>query len=165
MRSFHRSAISLAHRNARWIEAVKAENVDTEIIRRDAFAMERIDSTHVAETMARSHRVESVLHKRIFSGQQLESALVDFHHQRVLASTDRTIARRQLGEVGLDLELDRPAMATAAVLLHWSSTHTCLNCCHGNRMSLAALADNEPLHRNRTRNNHPVVAVGEHGSE
>src|SRR5256885_15232184 len=85
--------------------------------------MERIDPACLAEKMACGPRVESVFGKRVLAREQLESIFVDLHHKRVLAATYCAVARGQFREVGFDLELDRTAMASANVLLHWPVYH------------------------------------------
>src|SRR5262252_8816754 len=111
--SLHRSAHRTAYRNPGGVEVVETEDVDAEIVGRDALAMEGIDAAFLAEEMARGHGVEPVLGEPILPGEQLEPSLVNSHHQRILAATDRAVARRQLGKIGLDLELDRPAVTTS----------------------------------------------------
>lgn len=121
--SFHRSTIGLSHRNARWIEAFQTEHVDAKIVRRDPFAMERVNATPLAEEVACGHRVESVLGKPVLAGEQFELGLVDFHHERILATADRAVTRGQLQGVSLNLECDRAAMTAATILLHRLAGH------------------------------------------
>src|SRR3954466_5677838 len=77
--------------------------------------MERIDPAHLAEEVPRSARMELVLDERIFTSEQLEFALMHFHHQRILPRADRAIARCQLRKIGFDLEPDSLAVARAGV--------------------------------------------------
>src|SRR6185503_20776186 len=81
----------------------------------NALAVKWIDATRFAEVVARRHRVKTIFGEGVFSRKQLEPRLVDFHHQRILAATDRAVAPGELGEVALDFEPDGAAMATAFV--------------------------------------------------
>ena len=123
MCSLHRSANSLPHRNAGWIEAIQTEDIDTQILRCDALAMKWINAACLAEKMTRSHGVKAVFSQRVVTGQQPELTFVNLHHQRILAPTDRTIAGGQLGKISLNLEGDGTAMAAAAILLCGSMWH------------------------------------------
>src|SRR5258706_1137532 len=87
-RSGHRRAGGHPNRNARRIEPVEAENVDAQIVGRDALAVERIDAAHLAEEMPGGAGVEAVFGQRVFAGQQLETALVHLDHQRIPAPAD-----------------------------------------------------------------------------
>src|SRR5258707_673162 len=85
--------------------------------------MERIDAANAAEIMLRRERMELIEPQRVVAAQQVEPAFVHFDHQRILAPADRTVARRELGEVGIDLEGDCAAVATAAICLDRPSAH------------------------------------------
>src|ERR1700686_2945274 len=121
--SGHRSADGLTHRDAIRLKATQAEDVDSEIIGGDPLAMKWVDAARPAEEVASCHRVKSVLGEGVLTGERLEPGLVDFHHQRVLAATDRTVALGELGNIGLDLEANGAAMATAFVLAHRPTAH------------------------------------------
>lgn len=56
MHSRHCSADGLTYRNAGWIKPVQVEDIDAEVGRRDAFAMEGMDATGLAEVVASSLR-------------------------------------------------------------------------------------------------------------
>jgi hypothetical protein len=113
--SFHRGSRGSPHWYARWVEAFQAENIDTEIFRRDTLPMERINAASPAKEVARGHGVKAVFAERVFASEQLELALVNLDHQRILAAANRAIAGRQLGKIGLDLEANQSAMTTAPV--------------------------------------------------
>jgi len=50
---------------------------------------------------------------------------VNLHHQRVLASADRAVARGELGKIRLDLEAHGAAMTAAGVFLLGANAHCC----------------------------------------
>src|SRR5689334_7883386 len=118
-RLFHADAVGVTHWNACRIEIFETEHVDAEMVGRHALAMKRIDAARPAEKMSRRSRMESIFGQRVFACDQLETILVHFHHQRVLAATDRAVAGGQLGKIGLDLEAHGAAMAAATQVLEW----------------------------------------------
>ena len=122
--SRHRRADGLPDRYSFRIEVLEAEDVDAEKIRRHALPMERVDAACAAEEVSRRHGVETIFDQRFLPTEQSKLALVDPDHQRVLASADRAIALRQLGEVGIDLERNGPAMAGAAIGLQRPDFHS-----------------------------------------
>src|SRR4029453_5066391 len=121
--SLHRGAHGAAYRDPRRVEVVETEDVDAEIVGRGPLAMEGINAASLAEEMTRGLRVEAVLGERVLAGEQPEPAFVDLHHQRILAAADRAVARRQLGKISLDLELDGAAVTASEVLARGSAGH------------------------------------------
>jgi hypothetical protein len=121
--SFHRGANRLTHRNARRVELIQTEDIDAQVVGRDSLPMERVDAAPLAEEVTRRHGVESVLGEPALAGYQPELTLMDLHHQRVPAATDRAVTGSQLRKIGFDLELDRAAMAAAAVFANWPTCH------------------------------------------
>ena len=77
--------------------------------------MKWVYAAHFTKVMACCLCVEPVFDEKILSRQQLKPALMDLDHECVLPTADRAIARRELREIGLYLELDGTAMTTAAV--------------------------------------------------
>src|SRR6267154_4555693 len=94
--SWHRCPDRLSHWNAGRLEVVKAMNVDSQIVRSHALAMERVDAADLAEEVNRGFRMEPVLGKRLRSRQQFELALVHFDHERILPLADRAVAYGEL---------------------------------------------------------------------
>src|SRR5690242_14866204 len=121
--SGHAGADGLPDGNAGGLELVQAVHVDAEIIGCDALAMEWVDATDLAKKMARRLRVEPVLGEEVLTGQQAKLVLVHLHHQSVLAPADGTVAHRELGKIGVDLEAHGSAMAASGIRLHRSSAH------------------------------------------
>jgi hypothetical protein len=78
--SCHPGADGLTYRNAVWLEAVQAEDVDSEVVGSDPLAMKWIDATGFAEEVASCHRVETILGERVLPREQFEPGLVDLHH-------------------------------------------------------------------------------------
>lgn len=122
--SNHPLSLCRSHRDAGRVETAQAKHVDAKEVRRHAFAMERIYAARSTEVVAGRLRVKLVLDQAVASTQQPKPRFVNLDHERVLAAADRTIAGRQLGEVGLDLEVDGAAVAAARVSSNGSSTHT-----------------------------------------
>lgn len=58
----------LAYGNASRLKIVKAENIYSEIVRRDALAMKRIDPADLTEEVTRGLSVELVLRRKLMSG-------------------------------------------------------------------------------------------------
>ena len=85
--------------------------------------MEWIYAACLAEEMARSHGVESVLSERIFTSKQIEVAFMHLHHYSILSPADRTVACGELREVRFDLKGNRATMTTAAVFLRRATSH------------------------------------------
>ncbi len=90
-------------------------NIDTQIVWRDALAMERIDPADFAKKVSRCASVELILSERFFTCEKLEPALVHFDHKCVLPLADGAVAHREFWEVGLDFEANCSAVACAAV--------------------------------------------------
>src|SRR5258708_23556 len=59
--SCHRSADGLTHRDAVGLEAMQAEDVDSEVVGSNALAMKWIDTTGFAEEVASCPRMETIL--------------------------------------------------------------------------------------------------------
>jgi len=121
--SRHGGPDGLANRNSFGIEAVKAVNVDAQIVRGDPLSMERIDSADPAEEVSCCPGVKLVLGERVVSGQELELALMHLDHECILLLANRTVAHGQFVEVRLDFESDRAAVACALVGLKWTRLH------------------------------------------
>jgi len=102
---------------------LQAMDIDTQIVRRDPLAVERVDAAGPAEVMTGGLRVELVFGEFGFAGEELEPGLVHLDHQCVLAAADRTVALGQLGKVRLDLEADRATVTAADVLSQWPLVH------------------------------------------
>jgi hypothetical protein len=106
------------HRDTGWIKALEAEDVHAVVVRSDALPMESIDSASLAEIVPCRSGMKLILGQRSLAGNEAKRRLVDFHHQRVLASADRAVASREFREVGFDFEADRPTVARTRVRLN-----------------------------------------------
>lgn len=77
--------------------------------------MEWVDTTDLTKIVLRSVSMELVERKRLFSLEQIKLSLMDLNHERILTSTDRAVARRELREVCRNGEDHGSAMATTGV--------------------------------------------------
>ena len=102
---------------------MQAENIDSEVVWRNALTVERVDTANLTEEVTGCLGVELIFGERFFTHEQFELALVYLDHQRVLAAADGTVAHRKFGEVGLDLEADGSTMAAAFVLSNGATIH------------------------------------------
>jgi len=113
--SRHLGAARGAHWDAGRVEIVEAIHVDTEMVGCTTLAMEWIDAAGLAKKMMRRLCVKLILGERFGAGQQRETAFMHLDHQRILFAANRTVARRQFREVGVDFEADGAAVATAGI--------------------------------------------------
>jgi len=119
----HARADRRAYGNAGQVDVLETVDVDAEVHRCDALAMEWIDPAGAAEVVRRGVGVELVRGQSTVRTQEAERGFMDLDHQRILAPADRAVAGRQLREVRPNLKSDRSAVATAAVGCDWSRTH------------------------------------------
>ena len=120
-RSGHARADCGAYWNPNWVKTIKAKDIDSKIVWRDTFPVERIDAARLAEVMNRGVGMKPVLTQGRIVAEQAEIALMDLDHQGVLAAADRAVTRRELGETGVDLEANGAAMTAACVsLARWT---------------------------------------------
>lgn len=77
--------------------------------------MKRVDSADLTEIVLRRVCMELVKRKRLLSLEQFELILMDFDHECILASTDRTVARRELRKICRNGEDHRSAVATTVI--------------------------------------------------
>lgn len=77
--------------------------------------MKWVNPADLTEIVLRRVCMKLVERKRLFSLEQFELILMDFNHERILTSTDRTIARRELRKVCRNGEDHRSAVATPGV--------------------------------------------------
>ena len=101
--------------NALGVEALQAEHVDSEVVRRDTLAMKWVNAACPTEMMRRRVGVETIATQRFRSGQQPKRGLVDLHHQSVLSTTDAAVACRKFREIGVDLKRDGTTVARTSV--------------------------------------------------
>ena len=92
------------------MEVLQTKDIDAVEVRRDTFAMKRIDAAHLAKEVLRCVRVKLIQRERLLTREQIEIAFMHFNHQRILPSADRTIAGRQLGKVAANFVADRAAV-------------------------------------------------------
>src|SRR5579883_3149637 len=111
--SRHRRPDRLTDWNTRRIEIVETKNVDAEVVRSDALAVERIDAAGTAEEMARGPGMELIFAEVMLSREKAKPALVHLDHQCVLPAADRAVAGGQFRKVGFDLEAHGPAVAAS----------------------------------------------------
>jgi hypothetical protein len=121
--SWHGGTNRMTNRNARRLKVLQAEDVDSEIVWGDTLSVKRIDAADFAEVVASRLGMKLILGQEFRARQEPEFAFVNLDHQRVLSAANRAIAHGEFREISFDLELDRPAVAAAGVLLHWSRVH------------------------------------------
>lgn len=102
---------------------MKAEDIDSEVVGCDPFAMERIDAADLAEIVLGCLGMELVLRQRFLPGQETKARLMDLDHECILHAADRTVTHREFGKVGVDLETHRSAVATSGVCLKRTCSH------------------------------------------
>ena len=100
-----------AHGQASGVEVLETCDVDAVEVRGDAFSVERIDATHLAEVVSRGARVKAVLGEGVLPAEQSESAFVHLDHGGAPTLAQGAIANRKLRKVRVDLEAYRPAVA------------------------------------------------------
>jgi len=102
---------------------MQAEHIDAEVVRRHPLPVKRINTADSAEKMPGSMGVELIFRQKIFARKQFELTFVHLDHECIFSATDRAIAGRQFGKIGLDFEPHRTAVATAFVILKWTMRH------------------------------------------
>lgn len=121
--SLHFSADGLPNWNFYGIKIMKTVDIDSQVVRCHALSMKRVNSTDLAKEVSSGFGVKLIFGQRLFAGYEFEVAFMDFHHQRVLTTTDRTIARSEFREVRCDLEMHCATVTAPKVFLQWSSAH------------------------------------------
>jgi hypothetical protein len=116
-------AIGFANRNVGEIGIFETEDVDAVVVRRSTLAMERIDTTDLAEEMPRGAGKELILAERFLSLQQVEVIFVHFNHERVLLATDAAIAGCQLRKVRFYAKHHSATMAAALISFFLPCAH------------------------------------------
>ncbi|MEJ0008828.1 MAG: hypothetical protein WDM77_21305 [Steroidobacteraceae bacterium] len=109
--------------NSAGIKAIKAEYVDSKVIRRNALPVERVNTASSAEIVGRYVTMELIRGQEIATAQERKGALLHLNHQGVLPATDRAVAGCQLSEIGFNLEGDLATMTASPIQLNSPCSH------------------------------------------
>jgi hypothetical protein len=92
-------------------EFVRAVQIDSDMVRRDALAVESVNAPDLAEVVARGPGVNPILGERALARQQPEPIIVDLRREHIPVTTHGSGASGEFRKVGLDLQAHGSAVA------------------------------------------------------